>query len=379
MSRIALVTNVFSHYRIQCFATIYRTLSSDEMTFYFLSGEMAHRGYVMASGTPPFSAVWLDGCKWHRPPYDDRHLNDIRPILRGNYDVTILGAWDEPTYLLLWLWGVFKNKKVLFWIESTAYEGSRKGIRESYKRLLLKYAEGCIVPGKRSFEYCARLGMDEKRIFIAPNATDREYFRGQADKLLPSRQTIRKDLSIEGVALLYVGRFVEEYKNVSILIEAFGKFVQTGMNIALLLVGDGPDRYTYEKIIREHRITGVCFLGQMDHNQLCRVYAASDIQILTSRSEPWGFVLNEGMEFGLPLIVSEAVGAGPDLVHEGVNGFFFPTGDVDALADKLEILIQNEALRKKMGEASRKIIEDFSPENWAKGVKKAIEKITGEK
>ena len=99
------------------------------------------------------------------------------------------------------------------------------------------------------------------------------------------------------------------------------------------------------------------------------------MQVLPSAWEPWGFVLNEGMEFGLPLIVSGAVGAGPDLVRQGENGFVFPTGSVNVLAEKLEVLIRDEALRKKMGEASRKIIEDFSPENWAKGVKRAIETV----
>jgi glycosyltransferase involved in cell wall biosynthesis len=81
------------------------------------------------------------------------------------------------------------------------------------------------------------------------------------------------------------------------------------------------------------------------------------------------------MEFDLPLVISAAVGAGPDLVRHGENGFVFPVGDVSALAHYLEALAANEALRQKMGQASRSIIEKFSPENWANGVMQAIEAV----
>jgi glycosyltransferase involved in cell wall biosynthesis len=115
----------------------------------------------------------------------------------------------------------------------------------------------------------------------------------------------------------------------------------------------------------------------MDQAQLCRVYAAVDIMVLPSKSETWGFVLNEAMEFGLPLVITDAVGAGPDLVHPGENGFIVPSGDEPSLCEALEKLIKDPALRSTMGAASRRIVEHFSPENWAAGVVKAIETVVG--
>jgi glycosyltransferase involved in cell wall biosynthesis len=116
----------------------------------------------------------------------------------------------------------------------------------------------------------------------------------------------------------------------------------------------------------------------MGHEQLCRVYAASDIMVLPSRSEPWGFVLNEAMEFGLPLVVTDAVGAGPDLVRPGENGFIVPSGDEGELVKALEKLINDPGLRTSMGEASRRIVAHFSPENWAAGVVSAIKSVSRE-
>ncbi len=168
---------------------------------------------------------------------------------------------------------------------------------------------------------------------------------------------------------------MESLKGVSTLIKAVGLLQKTGEKVVLLLAGDGPDRKSYEDQIRAEGIRDVRFLGLLDHEKLCRYYALADVLVQPSRSEPWGFVLNEGMEFGLPLVVSEAVGAGPDLVKEGENGFVSPVGDASSLACILQNFIRNEEVRKKMGEASRGRIEKFSPENWAEGVIKAIKSV----
>jgi glycosyltransferase involved in cell wall biosynthesis len=379
MPHVAFVTNVLAHYRVPCFGSLAEKLRG-QISFFFLTENMSHRTYVISKDSDNLPATWLKGWNWHRPPNDDRHLNDIRPIIRGNYDVIVLGAWDEPSYFVLWVWAVASGKKVLFWIESTAYDtynGPRRKVKEYCKRLLLKNAAGCSVPGRRAFEYCSVLGMPESRIFVAPNATDRAYFSRQADRLHPNRNEIRERLGAEGVTLLFVGRLVEAHKNVSTLINAFGKLSLRGEPISLMIVGNGPDRTKYESMVAKHRMPRVFFLGELNHDQLCEVYTAADILVLPSSSEAWGFVLNEGMEFGLPLVVSEAVGAGPDLVHPGENGFVFPVGDSDALASYLEILVRDESLRKRMGQASRRIIENFTPEAWAQGVVKAIEAVTG--
>lgn len=145
--------------------------------------------------------------------------------------------------------------------------------------------------------------------------------------------------------------------------------------MSLLVAGEGPDKRSYQELGSSEGVMDIRFLGTLDHPTLCRYYAMADVFVLPSRSEPWGFVLNEGMEFGLPLVVSAAVGAGPDLVRHGENGFVFPVGDVSALTQHLMTLSDNESLRHRMGQVSRSIIETFSPENWANGVMKAIESI----
>src|SRR4030042_4531305 len=134
--RIALVTNVLAHYRVPCFQKLAEQLPG-QVTFFLLAEKMEHRAFVMAEHQNGLPIVSLGGWRWSRPPHDDLHLNDIRPVLGGSFDVVILGAWDEPTYFLLWVRGIACRKRVVFWVESTMNDSFRSGIKERYKRLVL--------------------------------------------------------------------------------------------------------------------------------------------------------------------------------------------------------------------------------------------------
>jgi glycosyltransferase involved in cell wall biosynthesis len=374
MPRLAVITNVLAHYRAPCFQRLAEFLQG-QVAFFVLTKKMEHRHYVMADGQGGLPAVKLRGWQWSRFPHDDVHLNDIRPVLRDHSDIVILGGWDEPTYLLLWTWAVVARKKLLFWIESTAYDASPSLVKQTCKRLLLSQAAGCIVPGHRAYNYCRQLGMPEDHIFVAPNATDRAFFVDQAKHLLPNREMLRTEANLRGLTILFVGRLVEKLKGISTLIRACAHLEKRKVPMSLLLAGDGPDRRKYEELVRRHVLGDVRFLGTLSHEALSSLYAVADVLVLPSRCEPWGFVLNEGMEFGLPLVVSEAVGAGPDLVRPGENGFVVPVGDELILAQILERLARDEGMGRGMGEVSQSIIKRFSPERWAEGVIQAISSV----
>lgn len=367
--RVALVTNVLSHYRVPCFQRLAHYLEGS-FDLFLLASEMEHRHYVMAQGEHDLPVQVLPGRRWKRPPEDDLHWNEIKPVAAGKYDVVILSGWSEPTFMLLWLRHLLRRTRIFFWIESTLVDRPRTGGRELLKRLLLKRASGCLVPGQRAAEYCHHLGMAKDRITIVPNATDGEYFRRQADALAPQRDTLRQEFGLTEPTFLFVGRLVETIKGIEPLIRAVAHLADSGHRLRLLLAGEGPDRDAYASLIEELGAP-VQLLGNLDHEQLCRYYAATDGLMLPSRSEVWGFVLNEAMEFAHPVVVSESVGAGPDLVSQGKNGFVVPVGDVDALAEALQQLL-DPTTRERFGQASRRRIEDFSPDHWARGVLRGI-------
>jgi glycosyltransferase involved in cell wall biosynthesis len=215
--------------------------------------------------------------------------------------------------------------------------------------------------------------MAEDRIFVAPNATERNFFRGKANELAPQRDRIREEMGLTGFTVLFVGRLVEDLKGVESLLRACAAVDKDGDPLSVLLVGDGPDRHRYERIVNEEGLRSVRFFGTVEKEALCRYYAVADVLVLPSRSESWGFVLNEGMEFGLPLVVSDRVGAAPELLSDGENGFVVPVADVGALTSALRTVSKDPDLRRRMSEASRRIIEGFTPRRWAEGVLSALD------
>ncbi len=376
MSKIscaALVTNVLPHYRVKGFECLAERLVG-RIDFFVLTETMAHRNFVLADAHPNLNVHVLPGKAFARPPFDDVHLNDPRPALR-DHDLIILSGWDEPTFVLLWWLAQLQGKRVVFWIESNYQDGIRTTWKESYKRFLLKHAVGAIAMGKNSAAYCEWLGLPRSKIFIAPNAGDSDYFRAEAEELEPKRDELRQEFGFEGVVILFVGRMVEFYKNVSALLRAQRCLEEKNLPAQLVLIGEGPDRVMYEQLARELNLQNVRFENFMNRAQLSRYYAASDIFVLPSHSETWGQVINEAMEFALPIVTTQAVGAAADLVCDGENGFVVPPNDVDALASALQLLMQNATRRDAMGKRSREIISLYTPEAWADAFAGAVEKM----
>ena len=81
--------------------------------------------------------------------------------------------------------------------------------------------------------------------------------------------------------------------------------------------------------------------------------------------EPWGLVVNEAMNQGVPVVVTEAVGAAAGgLVQSGRNGFVVPERNSAALAQAIERILTDAKLRKEMSQNSRQIIAGWDNERW---------------
>jgi glycosyltransferase involved in cell wall biosynthesis len=374
--KVALVTNVLASYRVPCFRQLARLLEG-RVEYFVMTESLADRDYVMSSEDPSDLTITPLAARrrWQRNLFDDIHLNDVRPILEGDFDVVILGGWAEPTLLLLWLRLLARRTRVLVWSESTNVDLARSWPKEALKRLILRGVAGCIVPGSRAGAYCEQLGVDPSRVFVAPNASDRSFFRSRADQLLETRAQLREEQHLDTLTLLFVGRLTHEFKCIGVLPEAVAALEARGLRVSMLIVGAGPDGDWCRERASALGCRDVRFLGSLDRDELCRVYAAADLLIAPGRSDPWGFVINEAMEFGLPIVASDCVGAAADLIDEGSNGSIVPVGDAVALANAVAEICADEARRVEMGRASREKIASFGPEHWAEGVATAIDRV----
>jgi glycosyltransferase involved in cell wall biosynthesis len=99
--------------------------------------------------------------------------------------------------------------------------------------------------------------------------------------------------------------------------------------------------------------------GGLSEEELAQRYVDADVFALLSRHEPWGVVVNEAAASGLPLVLSDRVGAAYDLLRDGENGFLVPADDVHATAEAFGKLT-DPALRRRMGERSRELVREWN-------------------
>ncbi len=128
---------------------------------------------------------------------------------------------------------------------------------------------------------------------------------------------------------------------------------------SLVFVGDGYLRDKMEKYINDNNLENVFIMGFRNQSELPGFYAMSDVFVLPSKLEPWGLVVNEAMCFGLPVIVSDQVGASGDLVVDDENGYIFPACNINALTKSL-----TELFRRAVADSPRNTVQTNGRESY---------------
>ncbi|MFB6198367.1 MAG: glycosyltransferase, partial [Halobacteriaceae archaeon] len=143
--------------------------------------------------------------------------------------------------------------------------------------------------------------------------------------------------------------------------------------------GCGEDKYREEMETRavERGLDNVTFLGWVDEEELFAQYKSADVYVLPSRADPWGISVVEAMKAGTPVILSDAVGAGRDLVDGKKTGYIFPSEDSTVLADYLADLLSDAEKRRKMGQEARTVATELmNYDRMASTIDSAVRRAT---
>lgn len=159
------------------------------------------------------------------------------------------------------------------------------------------------------------------------------------------------------------------------LIEAISKLLQKDRDVNLVIVGDGPQRESLKNYAKKLNISRNIQFEGVIHN-VHDVLKKSDIFVLPSiNREGLGISIIEAMSLGLPVIGSN-IGGIPELIEDGVNGFIVPPRDSNALAEKLEVLIQDKDMRYRMGKKARQCFENgFNVVKMIRSIEKIYYKL----
>jgi len=244
-------------------------------------------------------------------------------------------------------------------------------------RLLLSRFDAVLAIGKSNREFYLQYGIQQKRIFPCSYFVDNDRFAAQHRRDLRDRDALRAGWSIpEGhTCFLFVGK-LESKKRIMDLLRALDDARRSSASIHLLVVGTGELMEEARRFAAERNLP-VTFAGFLNQSEISRAYAAGDCLVLPSDfGETWGLVVNEAMACGLPAIVSDRVGCGPDLIEEGVTGAVFPFADVTALSQKLVAFASDSGNLARMGRQACERIKDYSVEAAVAGTMRAIKFAT---
>jgi glycosyltransferase involved in cell wall biosynthesis len=242
-------------------------------------------------------------------------------------------------------------------------------------------AAGLLSIGSRNTEYYRGFGVPEEKIYLAPYCVDNDWFSLTAERRDDARRGLRARLGIAGGTVVFTSAAkLLARKRPEDLLRAFARLRETGRDVHLVFLGDGPERARIQELAGQLGVAErVTISGFVNQREMVEWYAASDCLVLPSDAmESWGLVVNEAMAAGLPVLVSSAAGCSPDLVRDGENGFAFPCGDVSALAQRMESVASlTETERERMGERSREIVGGFTIGRVVEAAAEALDDAVG--
>jgi glycosyltransferase involved in cell wall biosynthesis len=316
-----------------------------------------------------------------------------------NADVVAVNGWNNFGSLMAAGCCVRRRIPMVVMSESTRQDEPRTWWKEAIKRRIVGLYSAALVGGQRHLEYLVELGMPRERIFTGYDVVDNHYFRQKAEEVRTQRSAasakatadreVRQKCALPENYFLASARFVEK-KNLTSLIRAYAEYrdrlkgtgvTDPGYNRGapwdLVVLGDGPLRETLDTQLSTLNLNEHVHLpGFRPYDELPVYYALANAFVHASTSEQWGLVVNEAIASGLPVIVSNRCGCGPELVNG--NGFTFdPTNEDELATGLLEMASLSDEERKHLGNNSYRIAANFAPELFGEGLERAASVAMG--
>lgn len=212
---------------------------------------------------------------------------------------------------------------------------------EIISRELQEYAaaDAICVPSDVARRTFMANGVPADKLIVNPLGVNSDEFRAPTHRREQKRQRI-----------LFVGT-IGVRKGIARLLEAIPK-----LDMPAELILAGPVEGSFKDILTTLSTKNVTFTGPIPRSRIAALYQNADIFCLPSVEEGFGMVALEAMASGLPVVVSDQVGAA-DAIMNGDNGFVFPADDTDALVETLSRLMRDPTLRHSIGTKARDTVE----------------------
>jgi glycosyltransferase involved in cell wall biosynthesis len=292
-------------------------------------------------------------------------------------DAAILTGWHSKMLIQAWWAAVRLRVPRILRGESNAIRRREAWKRAGHRFWLHGFHEFLAI-GKANHEFYRQAGIPDQRIHDCPYFVDNKRFSASAQALHERRGELRREWAIpaDATCFLFSGKLIAKKRPLD-LFAALHLAHPVVPSMHLLVAGTGELMAQARAIATAQRLP-VTFAGFLNQTEIARAYVAADCLVLPSDTgETWGLVVNEAMACGLPAVVSDQVGCGPDLVIDGLTGAKFPMGDVQALANRMIECARDRPGLLSMGTKARHhVLSSYSVERAVDGTLAAIDAIT---
>lgn len=268
--------------------------------------------------------------------------------LSGWVGQALKARWAVPHVIMFHTLGEAKNRALITEREPAYRIAGERLVAQGADRII------CASQGERE-ALVSLYGAAPERVSVIPCGVDPERFRPLG------RARARRELGLppEEPIVLYVGR-IEPLKGIDILFQAAA---QLEGRFRLLVVGgdeqDAERKARLRTMARELGISPrVTLLDAVPHERLPLYYSAADVCVVPSFYESFGLVALEAMACGVPVVASR-VGGLQETVRDGQTGYLVPWRCPEPFAERLELLLGNQPLRRRLGRMAREAVERF--------------------
>ena len=288
----------------------------------------------------------------------------IRNLPKYKCRHVFLCNYNEPETLLVAALLRAMGRRVYLMCDSKFDDRPRYLWREALKSLWLLPYNGFLASGKRAAAYLRFLGVRTRMIALGYDTVSVERIRTLA-RSAPAPGGV----SYQDREFVVVARLLAK-KNIGAVLAAYERYRQrtTSVPRSLIICGAGPLEASLRHDVESRNLTGVQFTGFLQDADIARVLARGLALLLCSVEEQWGLVVNEALAMGVPLLVSDNVGARDTLVRVGINGYVIEPDNVDGLARLMNRLATDHAEWKTLAQGAMDIAEQGDVARFVEGI-----------
>ena len=371
LGRLAVLTREISNYHHARFLAL--AGHGIDLNVLAMSDEGPFAAFLKVQSQNGYRAqtLYSDLASYRAAAFSEQMERDVsRALCRIDPAVVAVAGWASPESVHALDWARARGRRVVVMSDSQAHDARRSVWREAIKSRFLRCCDAALVAGRSHRAYLQELGFDSSRVALGYDAVDNAHFAKGADAARLDPVGVRQRLGLPPEYIIACGRFIAK-KNFSALVAAYARArARSNSKMHLVIVGEGEERQKIEMAIRSHRLDAMVHLpGFCGYDELPAYLGLAKGFVHPALTEQWGLVVSEAAASGLPLVLSRTIGAAPELLVEGANGWLCDPRDEADMSRALEQLMTISAESwPHMANRSRRIVADWGLDRYVQGM-----------